>query len=253
MENKIEVNVTGGVGQTLTILEGNAQSPKPLNSKVHVDGSILAPAEYAKMNYEKFDNSEWPEGSTHPIRTGILTYSHQPGKQFITFNENPADPIEGAVITGKLVENPDLAPWQINTKRTFSPKGLVEHIIANAFAMGAEQAKTLIKLLRNHEVKFEAISKQEDDRAGKKENSFKEEIKFLSGQLPKDLSITLPLYKGTWPVEIPLEIEIDNKGNEVAYSFWSLTLENDMRVKAAEIITAEVEKFKPLFVCIEQI
>lgn len=269
MEPKFELKVAEGTS-TLVIREDSALDVRPLSTKVELKGSIKAPQDYIRKKYATpllaiaaviaatdAQAVTYKSGDTakdYPqLQKGVISFSKQPGKQRIEFDEYPDNDWEGAKVIGHLTLNPDLVPWQINKNKFFTAAAMVELIRTNAHVMDEAQAKKLIELLRNFEVEFAEVARKADDRKGNTDLEVKQSITFKKGEIPKNLAIVLPLFKGTDKKTVSLELELERRQGEVQYAFYSLQLEAMLRNEADTIIDGILTDFSDLFVVVEEL
>jgi len=199
---------------------------------------------------------EWVSKRTFPSRVqenpGVIIFSKDVDEPFVKFVENPNDELS-TELEAKMQVNPDLEAFGINKGERFTQKELENHVRTYAHCFGdLEVVKKLIKDLQNFDVRYEQQVKKEDDRRGNQEDLVKSAIKFAKGELPPILTITLPLYVGTKPESVTLEIEVDKgRGNLPEFSFYSIDLEIRKRNVVESTIETEVAKFKEQFPVLE--
>lgn len=247
-EEKVNITIPADYnGKPIQIELREGQAPMQLDevreTKVKRSGVITSAEEYALKVYARETN----------LQPGIVMYSLDPAKLYITLDEFPAHPHLGAIITGKAEINPEIKVWAINTQNTFSAKEVIAMIMKQAHNFNSkEEAKRLISLLRNFEATFTTEKKRADDRRGNVEDAFKQTIGIKQGEMPSIMNLNIPIFKGGTPVPITLEIELDQDDNDVVYSFYSLELESALRETAKEAILNSVDKLREIFVCIEE-
>lgn len=209
--------------------------------------SIYGPAQYIRKNYtDLLKQMPTDEGNFKAMIPGILYYklAEADDTYYIRFDEFPDHPINGAVIIGKMVVNPELTGWGLNSGQFMTPDTFVDFVRKRAHHFtSVKEAQDLVNLARNFEATFETIKTQKDDGRGNVEKQLKDQIKFSKDELPKQLRIVLPLFSGCPSVTLNLEIELTRKGNEPCMAFYCLELETMKREQATSIMQDELQPF----------
>ena len=247
-------NTESKVNITLQTTEGN------------VPEVIIRHGEAPEVKYPKPINlvvtmpsiNEWVKArtfkSTPQENTGVIIFCKNPEKASLEFYDNPNDK-DATILTSRLKLNPDMLAFGINKDKYFSQKDLEKHIRKYAHCFIDEATVLdLIKRLQTFEVSYNQSYQKADDRQGNKGDSYKEAIKFSSGELPKTLNLKMPLYENTESVEFAVEIEIEKMqgSNMPSFGFYSLQLETMIRNMAISIVEGQVTELKKTFVCLEQ-
>lgn len=235
-KENINVTINGDVKDPLEIIfrEGDAlrlSYPK----KYSMAGVITAPAEFAK----RFEKNTFP----------VVEYSYN--NKSIKFFEDPTNP-DAAEVTGILTINPDLVAFGINKNKYFSSADLIKHVRNYAHCFESlEDAKVLIQSLQNFDVKFEQQHIKKDDRSGNTEESVKNAIKFLQGDIKRQFKLSLPFFIGTENVSIEVEVEIERQGTTPVFGFYSLTLEKQLQDRTFDIINGQMTLLWNRFTCLQ--
>lgn len=239
-KSKIEITVENGVKE-LIIREGAAQ-PQPISAKYSIGGNV----DSVRIFIEKmFANNEASPG-------GVIIINIP--RETVEVETNLDTKNAGFSVTGKLIKNPALEEFRINTGTEFSALKFISLIRRNAQVFGnAEMAKSLIKSLQNFEVRFEQIAGEADDRQGNKEKSFKQQIKISKGMLPEVIVLKTPVFLECDEHEFNIEIELDRRGNAVEYSFYSIGYEDRLRTITKNTLQSAIsDKCRLLFPVITQ-
>jgi len=183
----------------------------------------------------------------------LIKYSFNPDALIFEFYENPADK-DAAVVKAKLEKHPDLLVWKLNSDTNkITQKEFIQLIRKKGYMLDSPNvAEAMIKKLQTFEVKFETTLKEADDRNGNKESNFKETMRQTEGAIEKEFSLSTPLYVGTEPVRLNIVVELDRGNNNApVFSFYCNTIEQLLRDEGKRAISAEVEKFKDTYTCVE--
>jgi hypothetical protein len=261
-EKEIHLHVPESAVQygKITLVHRDGQAlPEIQMKKVRSKTTIYGPREYISKVYAeviaKRNASEAP-ADTWDVMPGIMSYKADEANSvyYIRFDEFPDHPINGAVIDGNMVVNPELEGWRLNSGDFMTPDFAVDFIRKRAHHFGSvKEAQDLISLLRNIEVTFETTKKTADDGRGKIENALNDQLLFKRNELPKDMRITLPIFNGCPSVTLHLEIELKRKGHDPALAFYCLELETMKREQAKAIMEEELAPFAGLFVQLQEI
>lgn len=260
-KQNIEINLAPGqTALQITHIDGGTRLDEVQLKKIVEITNIYGPAEYIMKHYGQHIATDEVDGQkvyypTAPLKPGIITFIRDfvNRKLAIRFDELPQHPVDGVDIRGELQVNPELTGWGLNSGDFMSTKQAVEFVRKRAHHFGSiADAQALISLFRNFEVTFETARKKADDARGNVEDALKESIRFKSGELPKDLFITLPLFKGTPAKTLRLDIELERKGNEAGLAFYCMELEDVLRKDAITIMDEQLKPFAGLFVVLEK-
>lgn len=245
MENKIVVNIPEGQTAPIEFIhrEGQALPQKDNMQKFSRDVSITSIATWIA-------GRKFPD--TIADNNAVIVFNKTPSKASIEFHANPQDK-EATVLTSKLTVNPDLAAWKINSDITFTSEALIKHVRKYAHCMESSYAKGLIDQLRNFQATLTTNLERSNDGKGNKGAAVKQAINFSKGQLPDGILLELPLFNGTAPYKMTLEIEVDEDNGQPVYSFYCLEYDGLLKTKAEEFIIGIVEPLSSKFVVLEQV
>lgn len=229
----------------LEVIERTGQAEVPVREKKAFSMTVLITSILGYINTRTVPT---------PIQEnpGVIVYSIDPEHPFIKYYENPNDSL-ATVLKAKMEVNPDLEAFRINTQQGFYQKDLENHVRSYAHCFTSlDEVKDIIKRLQNFDVRYEQQVKQADDRQGQTEQAVKSALKFASGELPKVISLRLPLYLGTPAQEVTLEIEVDRgKNNMPVFSFYSLDLELRKREVIEVNVSNQVAELRASFPILE--
>jgi len=159
MKDKLQIEqlVSEGVKEII-IRNGDALPQVEERVKLTETGSIKAPANYVEVI--GFDNTK-----------AVVVFSRE--KMEINFKEHPRHTF-GADITGKLLLNPELVAFKIDTKDgIYTPKDLSDFLKRNAHHFISKSDNgTLVSGLRNFNAKVNSIIEQSGDQRGNIRNLF---------------------------------------------------------------------------------
>lgn len=246
--DKITINVpdtyTGEKPIQVELRAGEALELKDNEQAYEIEGLTLKSInEYVEKRKFETDPKE---------NKAVVEFSKDPKSPFVFFKEDPRDK-EANQLKAKLLVNPDITAWSINTKKRFTPEDFITHIMQYSFMFHEKAAgKALIDNLRNFQVRYESEYEKEDNRQGNTKDNSTKVLKFIKGEAPKQLQITAPLYKGTEDVTLTLDIEIDAVNGQPQYSFYCFELQQLYIDKAKDYIEQTVNPLRSKFVCLEK-
>lgn len=193
-----------------------------------------------------------PIAATMLLNPNVITFSLNPDKPFLNYHENPNDHL-ATELYSTLTINPDLLAFNINKDTLFSQDELKKLIVKMAHCFAPGIPEQLRKQLLNFEIKFEQTIQSANDKQGNTKDLVESAIKMVSGSIPSEIKISLPLYKSQQKVELTLLVEIDKlpSGNKPGFAFYCLELQPIMREAAEKIVITEVLKFKGTHMCLE--
>lgn len=225
-------------GVVVTILEGATREELPLikPNKVHLSGTIGAPAEFYGKRKELHDKNK-----CHVL------FNKQAGTIILVVDENYEN--DNYKIVGQLQKNPELMKFEINTSKTFDPKDLLQVLKFNRvhFSDKAENAKICAALL-GFKAKVTQAFENVDDLRGDAKQGLETKIEH---ELQQSFMLDIPLFKGekkhSFKVDVCLQVR---SGNVVVY-LESVELK-DLEMSMIEgIINDELTAFEEI-PCIEQ-
>lgn len=213
---KVDVNLMGTDGGTLTILEGKALEQKP-PQKIEISGDIKTVSSYLKIR------------KTDKGGSGLQVID--PSKAVITVDkaamtlELELDPenFYGAVITGNLELSDELKKWNINPKSgTLKQKDIIQLVRHSRLDFDTNDGYDAV-LVAFQKFSFKAfIDSQNEapDRLGNKRTSIEKKVE--TG-LPETFILNIPIFKGQPSKAFRVEIMMDS--TETTASFWLESVE----------------------------
>lgn len=191
-EEQFNVNIQKGCKNTLTILKGDALSPRE-PEKVNIKGTIESVSRYLekRVNY---------------ITQTACHILVDRDKMTITLTNRESDYYQDR-ITGALQIHPDLEKWNINTGETWTPKQLSEFVKMNRSCFQSKEiAMKLSKELQDIKVKVETEAEKSDNNRG----DFKAMIaqKVINSNIPESFKLNIPVFKGQPAKKFEVEIYI---------------------------------------------
>ncbi len=225
-------------GVVVTILEGNSRAELPLikPNKVHLCGTIKAPAQFYAKRKDLHDKNK-----CHVI------FNKQVGVIVLIIDENFEN--DNYKIVGELKKNDELAKFEINSGKTFDPKDLLHILKFNRvhFSDKAENAKICAALL-GFKAKVTQAFENVDDLRGDAKQGLETKIEH---ELQQSFMLNIPLFKGekknSFKVDICLQVR---SGNVVVY-LESVELKDLEMSMIDGIIDDQLSNFEEI-VCIEQ-
>lgn len=204
LEQTITVQVTEG--KELTLRQGEAlklYDPE----QIKLDGIITVPSEF----YLKRKDQCLPP-FTHVIfdkESKVIQLVVEDKSKFQT------------VVTGKLKRHKFLSSLEINSTKSYSISELQKVLrYAKRFFADPEKHKDFIISLRNFTAKITQTTTQADDRQGNKSSSFESRVedfvKTKEGDGGLYFDLKLPIFYGTDPINLRLNVEIEAINGSVA-------------------------------------
>jgi hypothetical protein len=179
-------------GTTLTVLEGQALSPRaPISLKL--SGTIDSPGNFLEKR----------KSVLNLLNCNVIVNRD---KMTIEVVSDETDPFKIAYVQGKLELHPGFVSFQINTGKTWSPFALADFIKMNrSFFSSKEVAADLVKSLRDFKAKVEkTIENFKDDKA----NFNIKKAQAVETNLPQSFTIVISIFKGQPIMSLPVEINI---------------------------------------------
>jgi hypothetical protein len=159
----------------------------------------------------------------------------------IKFMADPETPL-GAVVTGVLQENPQLASFRVNSSKKWTGDELAAHVFANANLFNVST-----KEVRNFAAKFSnlkaSISKEIEnvkDDAGNIVDNFVQKVSVED--LPK-LPFLTHVYLGGEKFEFEVEVGIEAANRGVVFYLFSAELAALLESEKEKALNVEVQKF----------
>lgn len=192
MKENIKINVDGN-SQILTVLEGKVLDPKePV--KVNISGLIDAPSKW----YLKRKESDNIGTNTHVI----VDRENLTIKMVIDENNHYMD-----TITGRLMQNPDLAAFGINTGKEWTTSDLSKFIKMNRTCFESRDvANDLVKLLNEFKAK---INKEVEKNKEANGNYSDVKKQIVNSNIPANFKLCMPVFKGANSVIFEVETYVN--------------------------------------------
>ena len=233
-EEKTNITLPEGTNEVI-IRYGDAAPVKEAQAIV-VSGAINAPSAF------------------HAIRPGVkdkslVRFSRK--NLDIVFMANPEDE-DAAVITGKLLTNPDLEKFKINKGEDalWTIGGLASFIKQNRIFLGDsdEAVAKLISELKAYKGKVTIDLEQNKNDRGASKSSIETKV---DNNVPVDFKVKLPLFVGYTEKTFRVEICFDHTEGGVKLWLESAELQELFFKERDRILDEEIKKFAGLIV-IEQ-
>lgn len=202
---KVKIEVSAG--NTTTLLTGEALKQMP-PEKIHITGDIKAVNTFLLVRQKAGKGVQEIDKSKAVVLVDKKALT-------ITLQVDPENHY-GAVVTAKLEESDELAPFGVNTTKMFSKKEFVKLLKFNKlFFESAEKHTELLQAFQkvSSEVNIKA-SDSSDDRGNKEANFVKE----VTTNAPTDFMLSIPIFKG-FPESV-FRVEICLDVNEGSARFW---------------------------------
>jgi hypothetical protein len=191
---KFEFNLMPDASSELIIRNGEAKKVYD-PEKVTVKGNIDTPTKWLAKK----------------IGTIIQTICHiyvSIENRSITLVINEADKFS-SVITGVIELHPNFTKWGINDpSKSYSSHELAQAVKMNRYMFSSsETAMKLVTTFQNFKAKVEKEIELSDDKRGNRSNVQRQVVSNMT--IPLNFSIKVPIFKGSEPIEMPIEIEIN--------------------------------------------
>lgn len=233
MSNKKHtINVPEGTKE-LVIRHGEADPIiQPL--EIAIVGTISAPSDFMEVRSSQVDKMK-----------AIIMFSF--ANREIVLEVDPTDKF-APTITGKLVENPVLKNFGINTQKLFTIVDMIRFLKMNrAYFAEVDKCMSMVNNLNQFKAKINVeIEKLNDNRGNKKDLT---EVS-VKTDIPLTFELSLPMFIGHSPVKFQAEICFDVR--DAGISLWLESVElAEMLIKEAERVIAEELKTFDEYVVIE--
>ena len=231
MDKKLNITTQSDKEGSLVILEGKAPDIRMFEPASY-SGTITAPADWMELKVKagfKLNASD----STIEVdkHQGII-------KAF--FNEFIEK--EKHKITGKLLPNPDLEKFNINTQRTWTNKELKQFLKMNRFFFeDPDENRTVVSAMEKFKVKLTSEFEDTDDLKGNKKRVFEQTVQ---SELVFSFKLYLPIFKGEEPTSIRVDINFDISDKSAVFWLESADLKELEASQRESIIDREVDRFE---------
>jgi hypothetical protein len=229
MSKEIKITVEEGVKE-LIIRNGEA-------SKIHVPNGI----EIGKLTIDAVREYLSKKGvDPNEIQNSYIWYSNE--ERFIQLEY--AYRIENRdSIHGQLTLHPDLEKFEINKAKQYSTHQLAQFIRMNKhFFESKDVALKLINELMNFKAKVDKEIEASDD---KKANVKMMLVQKVTSNIPTEFTLNLPIFIGTKPVPVAVEIDID--AMDLSCNLISPALKELIDTESTAIIDTELQAVRLLY------
>lgn len=229
MSQEIKVTVENGIKE-LVLREGKA-------NPIHIPNGI----EVSEMTIDAVQEYLKKEGVIpEEIKNSFITYSVKGlyiKLDFAIRRENKD------AIHGKLTIDPDLEKFGINSGNQFTTFALANFIRMNRHYFETKDiALKLVTELQNFKAKVDKEIEASDD---KKANIKMMLVQKVTSNIPTEFTLLLPIFTGTSPVPIKVEIDID--ANDLSCSLVSPDLKELIDKESKAIIDTELFEIRKLY------
>lgn len=228
-QNKVEVvlrEVNDEVKKELPVLEP---------SKVEIAGQITAPFDFLEKRW----NAE--DGQIDHNRTHLLVNRDALRMTLIV---NETDERNLKKIVGSVTLSRQYVGFGINTDKEFDPIDLGNFFRINrTYFDSKEDNMALVTLLKSFKAKIQTDVEREIKDNGSVTDVYK---KVVDSNLPKSFFVKIPIFKGTEPERIEIEIIATVNGRDVSLSLISpdaASIVEDVRDK---LIDGQIEKIREI-------
>ncbi|RZJ33743.1 MAG: hypothetical protein EOO51_12700 [Flavobacterium sp.] len=206
-------------------------------AKIHIptgikieNATINAVQEYLKKNGISADE----------IQNSFVVFSYENLYLKLSFahrRENP-DSIEG-----KLKLHPDLSVWDINGKTSYSTFSLADFIKMNRHYFETKDvAMKLVSTLRDFKASIDKKIEAADD---KRANRRVLVAQVAETNIPENFALLLPVFVGTEPVKVNVEININ--ADDLSCNLISPDLKQIIDQETKKVIDDELDAIKALY------
>ena len=234
---KVVENLTEKVQVAEVIIrEGAAAKLLEVKPPVKMDlhGVIGTPVEYLTQRRE--EAQQFDEKRAHVIV--------ERDKVRITLVINEDDEYTRGTIVGELSLHPKFVEFGINSGKGWTPNKLGEFFKMNrVFFPDREKNMTLVSLLKS----FEATVNTNIEKERKENGSFKDNYSAaVQSNLPDSFTVKMPIFKGTQPEDLEVEIYASVDGRDVSLSLVSPSAVQILEELRDRVIDEEIAKIREL-------
>ena len=209
MENeKVQINLVPN-GNELVIRHGEAAKVyDPV--AVEISGNIKAPRKFydTRKGISNYVDEKYIPyfgiDETHVLvdrYAGKITLVHKEQSEFAT------------KITGTLSLSPEYQEIGINSGKSYTPAELGKMLRSKRYLFPElEDGMKLVAELMQFTAKVSADVEQKQDQRGNKKNALAVAVE---SNIPLDLVLEVPIFKGFAPVKLKIEIVLDSRGHAV--------------------------------------
>jgi hypothetical protein len=226
---KINVEVTADNNEV--VVRQGAALPLKEEEQINLKGTISAVSRFLENRYGK-EGCEGPTSNILVSREGAYIRIDCDEKNYY-----------GTTVTGILVVSPEFKSWNINTGKEYEAKELSEFIKMNRSAfLSKQEAMKLASELSNLKVKTDKELEKADNNRG--EMRFTISQKVIEMNIPGEITLSLPLFKGEKKETFKVEIYVNPSTFDVQLVSPDAKERIDEQVNL--IIDAEIEKIKEI-------
>lgn len=230
--DKLDLNKLHAKDGVLTIV---TRADKP--AIVHYDkaiaivGTIAAPGNYYEGRKDELASV---------IKKSHVVYDYS--QLFIKLIAVENNEINTTVV-GKLILNPDINIFKINTPQKFAIKDLYNLLRLNKFFFADRgQCQTIVEKLQNTKTTVEKnIETALNKGTGNEKNAYDIAVKGIE---PMSIDLKMPIYVGMEASPIRVDINIDARSGDVLFWLESMELEEAKKDSAKAIMDIEISRFR---------
>jgi hypothetical protein len=230
MEKELNINVTGETKE-LVIRSGDAAkifNPEPI--ALDLKGTLEAPVAYAKVNEANIQKDK-----------AVIKYSV--AKSTITLEVDPSYKY-AAKVTGRLIDNPELAELSINGSKQFELhelRGKLKFLGGLFPSREAHAAK--MAALEKIRVRVEKEFNNENDNKGNQSGSVNIKTQIENG-LTEDFYLVAPIFLGAEPMKFKVEICLDASGGRVTCWLESVEMKEIREASLKDLLKEQTDWFE---------
>lgn len=235
---KIVVHTDGSTTTAQEVIIREGAAPKVLDPKapvkINLQGVIGSPVEYLTRRAglaEQFD-----------IKRAHVVVERENVKITLVFNEN--DEYTRGVVIGELTYHPKFVEFGINSAKGWTPNKLGEFFKMNrAFFPDREKNMALVTALKNFNANIDTKIEQERQQNGSFKDNF---CAVVQSNLPEAFTVRLPIFKGTAPEDLEVELYASVDGRDVTLSLVSPSANQMLEEQRDKVIDEQVTAIRQL-------
>ncbi|MCO6149085.1 YfdQ family protein [Flavobacterium sp. NRK1] len=229
-ENEIITDSEGGTKEII-IRRGEALPQLEYNGYTITGMAINAVEEYLKKAGIDPEN----------IPDSFVVYSYESLFLKLRYNDRLG---VGDTVEGVLKLHPELSKWKINQAQAYDNHSLARFIKMNRhFFQDKNIAMRLVSELQDVRVKTEKQFETADNRRGDAKESIAQKV--IESNIPDSFILNLPIFVGTAPRSVVVEIEINPK--DFSCELISPDLKEIIDIETRAIIDEQLELIKKLY------
>lgn len=154
------------------------------------------------------------------------------------------------IIEGKLIPNPELTAFKINSGNKFSVKELMNHLrMKRMYFVDKDENDKVVSGLMNYKANITTEIENNNALKGNKKELL--EVK-LSHALKLDFRLQIPVFKCEKPITFNVEIMCDVTDGDVKFWLESLEMEELIKAEKERVIVENVLPFNNNYVVIQK-